>query len=324
LEIIEFEEKDKKEIFDLFSLVYKKKITEDFWNWRYYKIPYGKPVRYVMKEQGKIVGHYVVQPFPLKIKKDEEKVMYSLSVMTHPEFRGKNIFAILAGKIYSQIFEDKYRILIGFPNQNSLKIHFEKLNWHDFGQPHEYYCDPRYYESQVFSEFNITKIDKFGDEINTIWEKYKNKISFIIPRNSTYLNWRFIEHPLFQYIDNPKNEYFSFLLDKNNEYVAYFVLKKYGTKFHLVDFFGEINWDSLESIIDFSIKFAKNFEINELSFWLPYYIENNYDDKLRKKFILQKRNFNSHFGINVLSENRDSDIFVKDEWFILMSDCDVF
>jgi len=63
----------------------------------------------------------------------------------------------------------------------------------------------------------IREIDKFGEEINRLWEMVKDDYQIIPKRTDAYLNWRFFGHPT--------NRYHRFLLEQRGEIKAYLVLR---------------------------------------------------------------------------------------------------
>jgi len=317
-----YRKKDKKRIFDLFESTFKRKLTNRYWNWRFCR--FGIPIRYLMWEKDDVIGHYVVHPIPLKIKNRVEKILFSMSVMTHPDFKGRGIFPKLASQVYEKAKGD-YKLVIGFPNQNSSRIHFEKIGWSNLGKILEYQKEikkPVSYSAN--SNFQIKQIDKFDAAIDLIWKKYRKKFNFIVPRTSEYLNWRFIENPKKYFKRYPSSQYFSFIILHNKKPEAYFVLKKFGNKkCHLVDYFGDLNYDVLKEIIYYSIKFCYSKKIKFLSFWIPNIIQKKISE------IIQQCRFkstysDSYFGIRILNPCIVDSIKDPNQWFITMCDSDVF
>ena len=72
---------------DLFQKVFKKKISEEFWKWRYGV--FGKPIAGLLWDEKKLVGHYMLSPIPMKIDEHIENALLAMSVMIDPDYQGK-------------------------------------------------------------------------------------------------------------------------------------------------------------------------------------------------------------------------------------------
>ena len=158
---------------DLFQKVFKKKISEEFWKWRYGV--FGKPIAGLLWDEKKLVGHYMLSPIPMKIDDDIENALLAMSVMIDPDYQGKGIyFGPLAKFTYDNASKEGYRLLFAFPNEKSYKIHFGPLGWNDFGRIKEYkkHITPKN-RLQEFSEYKVKPLKIFGNEIDEIWNKYK-------------------------------------------------------------------------------------------------------------------------------------------------------
>lgn len=326
LQIKQFHEEEKEEAFELFEKVFNRKITEEFWNWRFNNKEFGESIRYLMWEDQKLIGNYVVHPIPLKIHNDVEKVLFSLNVMTHPNHRGKGIFIKLAQVIYQRAIKSKYKLAIGFPNQSSYKIHFNKIGWINFGKLPEFYKN---IESPIMNiqinKFEIKQINEFDTRIDKIWFLHKNDFKYLIPRTKDYLNWRFTNHPKYQFEGYPPTEYFCFIIEENDEPMAYFVLKKFGTDIcHIVDYFGFLNKEIMEEMISFGIAFFKEKKMRRLSLWVPFSLKNKDTINVLEKFGFKQKFSEAYFGIRLFGDTLDKSVTDKKQWFITMSDSDVF
>lgn len=63
----------------------------------------------------------------------------------------------------------------------------------------------------------ISEVERFGDEIEELWEKTQNNYDIIVKRDCSYLNWKFT--------DQPSVKYHSFIAKRKGEIEGYMVLR---------------------------------------------------------------------------------------------------
>jgi predicted acetyltransferase len=316
----EYDDSYEKDVLDLFEDVFSRKLSRDYWKWRLNE--YGKSIRYIMIDEKKVVGHYVVHPIPLDVFGEKIKALFSMSVMTHPKFRGRGIFPSLAKEIYKKAFSAGYEIIFGFPNKNSAFHHFNKLGWKNYGKIPEY---TKRIEPSLFIEKKgkcvikeITPDDKI---IDVIWNENKENYSIIVPRTSKYIKWRFFLQPT-QIFPNLSNSFYKiFVVMKNEIPKAYFILKYFNfKKSHIVDLFGDLDNDVLYSIISYALQFSLEQKSDYLSF-SPGNINSIEIQKICNALGFSKSESTAYFGTKILSLESD---FSLNEWYLTMSDSDIF
>lgn len=321
--ITQFQENDKKQVLDLFERVFKKRITEDFWKWRYDN--FGHSIRYLMKQDHLVIGHYVVHPIPFHTKKGTDMALFSMSVMSDSHFSGHNIFAKLAREVYKKSTELGYKLVYGFPNKNSAEIHFNKLGWKNFGNRLEYKKAVEDKPDSFSNDFKIQRIFHFSDTFDSLWEKNKTDYKFIVPRTSNYLKWRFESCPQQKFLNYTNEKYYYYLVEDLSEVVAYFVLKKFGKeKVHLVDYCGLITRKIMKTILNYGLKFATHENVSEFSLWENQYFNYLEFEKIYDELKFERITTDSYFGFKLLDHSLDAEISNEQNWFITMSDSDVY
>lgn len=147
---------------------------------------------------------------------------------------------------------------IGFPNNTSVQVIINKGNWFEISKIPLYFrplnfCSliNNYIKNNFFSkilgkffnflhsllfkkekevdDISIERIFEFGEEFDDLWNLVRKKIKIAVIRDSTYLNWR--------YIQKPEENYIIFNIKKNKELKGYIVLKiaqKFGLKIGLI------------------------------------------------------------------------------------------
>ena len=315
-----YTENDKEKVFNLYYEVYDLQITDEWWNWRFNK--FGKPIRYLMWDNDKLVGHYVLHPIPMKLENELTFGLQSMSILTHRLYQNKGIiFSTLAKLAYEEALKQNYKVLFGFPNELSYRFCFEHLDWIKFSNILEFHRNLEQSKPSFSSKLSIESCSDFGN-IEILWEKFSQNYLYCVSRTSSFLKWRFLEHPKTPFLNRSSFQYFPFLIKENNEPKLFFVLKIYGDKGHIVDYFGDLNPETIETMLTYSTDFCIKNKLLSLNFW------SNLSDNFTLCDIAKKLGFavktpSSYFGIFPLS-NATNNIINQKNWFVTMSDSDNF
>jgi N-acetylglutamate synthase-like GNAT family acetyltransferase len=159
----------------LFEQSFEKPLDKAMWEWAYIHNPYGDPFVSLAICDDKIVGHYAVIPYFLENKQGEIHSYLSMTTMVSPDFRGQNLFTILAERVYDQIDAlELPSFVFGFPNDNSAPGFVRKLGWTVFDQ---------------YKVYNVSKknINKAIDLINDDVDEKSFTVNFT---DKKYLQWR--------------------------------------------------------------------------------------------------------------------------------------
>jgi hypothetical protein len=159
------------------------------------------------------VAFYGVIPSNAFLNGKKVLIAQSADTITHPNYRKKGLFIILANKTYKLCLDLGIKYLYGIPNYNSYKGFIQKLNWVYLGNfnvftrivftiPLNYILQKtratqRLYYSYVrfcliFFEKKITN-EKVIDETENV---------FLIPKNKTYLTYKLSNYHFKIVIDN--------------------------------------------------------------------------------------------------------------------------
>jgi hypothetical protein len=318
-----YERGNEKEILELFELVFGKKMSLDFWNWRFRDNPWANGIITLAWDKDVLASHYAVMPIHIQVKDALIKAVFSMTTMTNPEYRGKSLFPKLAKRTYETSKELGYKLVYGFPNAISHRGFVKKLKWFDLGNVPIYSLNTsniskmqNHKNPYIVSE----KIKSFSDSLNELWEVTRTKFTIAVPRNKTFLNWRFAKHP--------EIEYFMFLLrNEEEELVGYYVLKIFefnGQKNgHIVDYL-LLDGDLFRELLVYAGSFFMNQGIHNLSFWMNQDLFNNLTSEIQKsiKRFLMPGIF---FGHSLFERFENSNLFRNfDNYYITMADSDVF
>src|SRR3989339_490837 len=124
---------DETKILELFTIVFKRDLPLSFWLWRYRDNIWGQPIIRLLFDGDKLIGHYAVCASRLIIAGQEVPAVFSMTTMTHPDYGRQGIFPFLAEQVYAEAARQGYKLVYGFPNNNSVHSFTRKLNWFDCG-----------------------------------------------------------------------------------------------------------------------------------------------------------------------------------------------
>ena len=123
------EERDIPSLLALFKLCFNTQPSETYIRWRYVKTP-GEATPTVLAFDGDTcAASYAAWPVALTLNGQPVKAAQSMDTMTHPEYRGRGLFTLLAEKCYGVLAERGYQVIYGFPNANSYPGFIRRLNW---------------------------------------------------------------------------------------------------------------------------------------------------------------------------------------------------
>jgi len=316
-----YQKGDEFQILNLFEKVFSRKISIDFWKWRFIENPFGEGIIKLLFDRDLLVGHYVVIPMVMKIKNNLHRAVFAMTVMTHPDYRGQGIFTHLAKETYKEASKKGFDLVYGFPNKNVYQGYIGRLEWMIFGKMTMLYNKLRKdYSDCFFKNNDIQKVKIFDDSVDLLWNKIKENYQVIIPRTKTFLNWRFIK--------NPDVNYEIYSVKDGKEMLGYVVLKKYKKNNeeigHIVDILAADN-DIVEILLSISYNYFLENNIHNISCWMQssYF----YNEILEKEgFLRNYPEVETYFGVKILNINSGSlkEVENFNNWYLTMGDSDVF
>jgi len=305
--IIKYDSAYFNSITKLFYDSYKKKKSKAFFKYRLSKTPYGKPIIYLMKHSNKIVGYHSIRPFLLKIKNRDILGGLTYNTMTHPNYRNKGIFTLLANKTHEEAKKRKYEFILGFASPYSIQGYTKKLGHKDLV--------PINFIKIKKVKFNVEKIPRvtshrFPKNLGKLNEKYltRKKYPIRIERDDKFLVWRYKNNPESRYLTCfSKGEYF-------------FIFKKYQNSLQIIDFFVSKE-DFLKTMIVTAHKLAKEHSCKEVSMWIP---KKHPIIRLLGKNAITQLKAGQSFHVLPLNKKLSSLLLNINNWYYTMGDSDVF
>jgi len=127
-------ENEKQQVIDLLNEVFQAQEyftnnrTQEWWNWKYERNVFGKPIHIVATSDERLVGFRSFWPWEFICRGQVLKAYQPVDTVVHPDFQGLGLFTKLTVKALKQASEIGADLLFNFPNQNSLPGYL-KLGW---------------------------------------------------------------------------------------------------------------------------------------------------------------------------------------------------
>ena len=256
----EYHSGDESQILTLYKEVNRREMSADHWQWKFAQSPFGDSYNMMMFDGSKLIGLNSLIPMDVQVSGTIVKAALSVNTMTHPDYRGQGIFAVLGEEAHQLCRSKGVQFGYGFSNNNSYQIGINKIQWKGFGKMGVMKKKLERGAGRPPKSENIYRIDKFDKRVDSLWDKVKGNFNVVVPRTEEFLNWRFTRHPVIKY---PK---FVFQRD-NKEILGYSILKTYTGG-------GEIKGH----IVDMVCVKEKDIVLALINYACNYFIENKIDN----------------------------------------------
>jgi len=188
-------ERELAAVLALFSEVFGRALSPEFYRWRFLQNPFGPPMVTLLWDGDRLAGHYAASA--MRVYADGERLgAQSMTTMTHPAYRGQGVFPKLAEHLYAEMAAAGAQMIWGLPNVNSHYSFVTKLGWRNVGvvvtmtrpidaQATRGGAEP----SEVVISDDVTRL--FEDSLDArIWPS---------ARDAAYMRWRYAENPAARY-----------------------------------------------------------------------------------------------------------------------------
>lgn len=283
----------------LFYKVFKKKISQRFYEWRYQR---GNTYNsFVAILNNKIIAHVGFVEYQFFNK---EKIFSRHTSFVLEPYRGKNIYTNLLE--YAFLFlKQKSSFVIVWPNKLNLKNNIKSKN---FFLIEKYFLFYKKYKNYInYKNYQLIKLNKK----NFLKNKNLFSNSFFI-KNNKYIQWRFFFYQ--------KNNYYLLKINSSQNFMI--LQKVFLSKvlyYNIVDYF--IENDQIEYLIN-SFSFLKK---NNINFQILVSSSNKILIKKLKKYKLKKKKHSFNVGIYQLKKNKLRNFLINNiKNNIKIADTDVF
>lgn len=313
-----FTNKDLTAVQNLFRLCFNQRdLQETCYRWRFLDNPDKKTFIYLAFNKEQLISHYAVCPSYSYFSGKYFLSSLSMHTMTHPQFNGQGLFPKLAEQLYQHIHNnDQVKLVYGFPNINSHYSFIKKLNWKDV------FLIPTMklnLKSSKCSDYIPKVLEYFNPaSFNTLWENISTASTMFFPnaRTAEYIEWRYLKCPV--------NDYKILVWENGNELSAYAVIKKYinqgVTEMDLVDIMKLDSASPFEILRDI-LNYGLINDYSAINAWFPLGSE--------WYAAAEKSGFTpgtplTYLGFRSFEEYHPADFRVPANWYITMSDSDVY
>ena len=252
--IRDFRDGDEGEINELFNSVFNRRRRLENWYWKFTNNPEGS-IMYNAMTDSKLVGHLGALNRRITIKGRESPALLEVDGMTHPDYGHQGIFTTLGRELLSESRKKGANIAYGFPNEYAMPghrklgcvelfklnavikpIHFDRIAQKTFSNKitaffanlaQKFAFSVIYRTKRVHLDDDVVlkRITEFDARFDDLWKKAQDSHDIILRRDSTYLNWR--------YVQCPEKYYKVYAAEKNDEVLAWVVVRvmdRYGLK----------------------------------------------------------------------------------------------
>lgn len=315
LQIKKYKVGDRKKILSLFEEVYDKKMSEEYWNWRYDNNLIGQKYIELMWNEDVLVGHYALFPIEIKVGNEIKKTGFSMTTMTSQRYQKQGVFNRLAKSLYDYSYNDLC-LIWGFPNNNSLHGFIKYLNWKLIKDIPMLEVSVEGFKASEVEDNSLINIDSFSKDYDELFNIVSLNHKIMVKKDSNYLNWR--------YFNNPDIKYYFIEYRKNKQLCGFCAYKLYKNEKILNGYIVDILATGeyiFAKLINGAIEQLKSLNAKNIYIWMndPRYLQ-----------ILNEMNFRetnriTHFGCRLNSyEEFNIDICDYNNWYVMMGDSDVF
>jgi GNAT superfamily N-acetyltransferase len=184
--------------------------TPEAWDWLFR----GRLERYVVADAGdKLAAQYALLPLRVQHRGAVIDASLSLDTATHPDFTGRGLMTDLGLRAYNRAGGE---LVLGFPNLKSAGILYNRLGWSEL-TPFPLLFRPLAGLIQALTPATLRAgpvvdalarsirrnrdqtaepLERFDGWADDIWEATSAELGTTVVRDSTFLNWRFVEAPV--------------------------------------------------------------------------------------------------------------------------------
>ncbi|MBI4965607.1 MAG: GNAT family N-acetyltransferase [Desulfomonile tiedjei] len=290
-------------------------MTMDYWKWRFRENPVGQILIELAWDGDKLAAHYGVSPVLMSIQGKDALCGLSVTTMTHPHYRGRGLFPVLADRLYRRMAETGYLMVWGFPNKNSHEGFVSRLGWRDICEIPMLRLDLGKMKHRPERTAKIGECTVFDDGFNQLWASVSARHAIAVKRDATYLRWRFQS--------NPENKYQLICYKDDDQLLGYAVWKLYqGTDLEIIDLVAVEQETVGTALVAAAVETGLGLGAESVKMWLPRHnplranLERTGFREGPPMTFFGARSFDSvPYGTNWSAESA---------WFYSMSDSDVF
>ncbi|MEW6606203.1 MAG: hypothetical protein AB1414_01950 [bacterium] len=316
-------------------------LDEERYVWLYKKNPYGNAKVWLVidEDSGEVAGFTCALPRAVKVENQEVICWNCGDFSINKKYRTLGVAIKLRKAAKECVDKGIVPFLYAHPNDKMLVVHLKvghtvigkmfryakllkldskiedkwgkKFRWvSKIINPMMKWTGTEIFRKRIY-EFTITR-DRFGDEFNAFFDEVKGNYPVIGVRSAKYLNWRFIEHPLYNVE--------TIILKKNTSIVGYLIFITEAGIVHIKDFLYLTEEAGMELLSNLIIELRKR-EVYSISAGL---LNTNPFINILKRFGFSLRPDSSSVIVHPNSSFEFADLLLDgSKWFMTVGDRDV-
>lgn len=218
---------------------------KEMYQWLFDMNPYNKSgnMMYLLKEGDKVIGCDGLIPNELYVKGKILLAAHSVKSMTHPNYKKQGIFRKMTENSCERGKQDGVDVVIGLANDQSYPA-YQRFGWPTLFEK-EVYVKPilitnilkrrikvgflasignsiystymtNKLKGQMDKEIEFEILNNVPENIQSCWDKYKDKYDVLLVRDYKYLNYRYNQRPDVNYV--------TVLAKLNNQIIGFAIL----------------------------------------------------------------------------------------------------
>ena len=180
-------------------------LSEEIWNFKHVRNPFGPSIVFIAEENKKIIGVRAFMKWKLHNGKEQKDLFTyrAVDTATHPEHRGKGIFRKLTLKAVAKATENGDDFIFNCPNSLS-RPGYLKMGWLEMGKisvgitlaTRSFW---KLWSNKKKSKIEINANQEELESLCVHWNLELKKAGLFTPKNYEYLKWRYENNPLKDY-----------------------------------------------------------------------------------------------------------------------------
>ena len=258
-----YRDEDEEGVHKLWKAAFGKEMSSSLWHWKYLKNPYNRQMLLCVSETGQMVVSYTGIPYRTNLQGKTVEMTQLMDIMSHPEYRKTGLF-IKTAHAFFEIFGKDILFVYGFPGKYHLDIGEKYLGYKALTKSVSYLsAQIDVLASRKAESGRIERIMDIDASFDRLWEKCQDNYPFSIIRNSDFVRWRFLNHPMKKY------EIFGYRKDSDNGLSAYAVFSVEEEKARIADILAPFPEDLVGDFMNQTACELKGRGIERIETWLP-------------------------------------------------------
>ncbi len=311
-----YREGDERGILDLYREVFRLDLTPEYWRWAFQHSPDGPAVIAVIEQNHRIVGHYEVTPKRFWIGGERCLAGYAGGTMLAPQVRNVTSFVEIAKLAYQMCRERGLSWLYCCPNEAALSVRTKLLQWRPLtdivewegplpqsaGQSRHVQTWQSWPKSLALPDFG------FVDDVKSIRSE----------RTAAWVKWRYFDRPGVQYVLHT--------VETGQQFAGFAMTKRYrrdGIDYgHIVDWqLHSASSPQASELLASVWRQLDDWGVGRVSCWAD---GNWHWQQALSQAGLSCSGRKSHLCYYELMGEPAPKLAVRDNWQIVMADCDVY